>query len=289
MNESAEELATLYVLDQLEPRERALAEDRLARDPEFAALVRACEAAYAAGVRSLPARQPSPLVLENLEDRLDELTSGKVEPFRPPTSALRRPRHAWVTLAQWGIAAVITVSLATLAIQSLRPAHQQPVFVVVGLDANRNTFAELPTPGPAAKDPDGRFIQLASAAENLWRNPSARPLPVSTTETGNHGYAIFDPGSQQGFIAIEQLPALAENQRYHLWVIDPATRQIRDAGILPLAGLNRGLYSFALEGANAKPGDARPNFFITVEDLSSATPPATAQPRGKVVLGKETI
>ena len=54
-------------------------------------------------------------------------------------------------LAQWGIAAVITVSLATLAIQSLR-APSRPVFVVVGLDANRNTFAELPTaPVPFAK------------------------------------------------------------------------------------------------------------------------------------------
>jgi hypothetical protein len=287
MNESAEELATLYVLDQLEPRERALAEARLARDPEFAALVRDCEAALAAGVRSLPARQPSPLVLENLEDQLDRLETGQVEPFPSPPSALRPPRHPWVTLAQWGIAAVITLSLATLAIQSLRPAGTQPVFVVVGLDANRNTFGELPAQGAAAKDPDSRFIQLASAAADLWRNPSARPAAARFDTGGNRGYALFDPGSQQGFLAVEQLPALEPNQRYHLWMVDESTGRIRDAGILPLAHVNRGLFSFALDPATGSKS-GRPNFFITIEDASAPSEP-NEKPRGKVVLGKESI
>ena len=191
------------------------------------------------------------------------------------------------TLKKAGLAAL--GGLGTLAIQSLRHSSAQPVFVVVGLDPHRNTFAELPTSGPAAKDPDARFIELASTAENLWRNPEARPLPTAAGAADNHGYAVFDPGSQQGFIAIEQLPALAENQRYHLWVVDPANGAIRDAGVLPLAGLNRGLYSFALApGEAAKKSDARPNFFITVEEATSEAP-ATPKPRGKVVLGKDSI
>src|SRR5262249_11824102 len=104
----------------------------------------------------------------------------------------------------------------------------------------------------------------------------------------NRGYALFDPASQQGFIAIEQLPALPHNQQYHLWVMDEKSGQIRDAGILPLAGLNRGLYSFALDPIEAPARDrARPNFFITVE--GAAVPPAAAKPSGKVVLGRESI
>jgi hypothetical protein len=281
MNESPEDTAMLYVLDQLEPRERALVEARLTREPALAALVRDYEAALAAGIGSLPPRTPSAAVLDRLEERIDELEAREIE-------ASRLPRHPWVTLAQWGLAAVITVSLATLAVQSLRRSNAQPVFVVVGLDANRNTFAELPPHG-AAKDADARFIQLASTAENLWRNPAARPLPATTTNAGNHGYAVFDPGSQQGFIAIEQLPALAGNQRYHLWVVDAPTGRIRDAGILPLAGLNRGLYSFALEPGNTPPADGtRPNFFITVED-AAATTPSAPQPHGRVVMGKDSI
>lgn len=289
MNESAEELATLYVLDQLEPRERALAEDRLAREPEFAALVRDCESALAAGVRSLPSRTPSPLVLENIEDQLDKLPTGKVETFPASTSRPTPPasRLRWVTLAQWGVAAVITLSLATLAIQSLRPANHQPVFVVVGLDATRNTFAELPTTGATAKDPDSRFMQLASAAADLWRNPSSRPAAARFETGGNRGYALFDPGSQQGFIAVEQLPAIEPSQRYHLWMIDESSGHIRDAGVLPLAHVNRGLFSFALDPATASKS-GRPNFFITIEDADAASTP-NEKPRGKVVLGKESI
>ena len=309
MKESLEETASLYVLDQLEPRDRALVEARLAHEPALAALVHDYESALAAGVRSLPPRAPSPLVLERIEEQIDALEAGKIETFRrsPSPPAFREARMrdghnrgqqadegaasrlSWKTVAQWGIAAVVTVSLATLAVQSLRRPSASPVFVVVGLDANRNTFAELPSPGPVAKDADTRFIQLASAAEDLWRNPAARPLPVAPATTGNHGYALYDPSSQQGFIAIEQLPALADNQRYHLWVIDDSTRRIRDAGILPLAGVSRGLYSFALEpGDTPKADRTRPNFFITVED-ATAPSPATPQPRGKVVLGKDRI
>ena len=291
MKESLEETASLYVLDQLEPRERALVEGRLAHEPDLAALVHEYESALAASVRSLPPRTPSPLVLERLEDQIDHEAeeSRRAGTGRSKSAPLRdQPtRHPWVTLAQWGLAAVVTVSLATLAVQSLRRANPAPVFIVVGLDANRSTFAELPSAAPAAKDPDARFIQLAAAAEDLWRNPAARPLPLAPASTGNHGYALYDPGSQQGFIAIEQLPALADNQRYHLWVIDDATNRIRDAGILPLSGVNRGLYSFALDPGDGAKDRARPNFFITVEDVTAA--PAAPQPRGKVVLGQSSF
>jgi anti-sigma-K factor RskA len=295
MNHPLEEIAALYVLDQLEPNERAQFEPHLARDPALAALVRDYESAFAAGIRALPPRQPAPRVLANIEEQIDAETgwsphsvrAGRSESTRLPEQPARSAGSTirWTTFAQWGIAAVITVSLATLAIQSLR-APSQPVFVVVGLDANRNTFAELPTAGPVAKDPDTRFIQLASTAENLWRNPEARPLSAAPASTGNHGYAVFDPGSQQGFIAIEQLPVLTGDQRYHLWVVDHETGRIRDAGILPLTDANRGLYSFALDPAAAKQS-AHPNFFITVEDTAATSAPA--KPSGKVVLGKNSI
>ena len=292
MNHPLEEIAALYVLDQLEPNERAQFEQHLTRDPVLAALVRDYESAFAAGIRALPPRQPAPHVLANIETKIEgetdsrwNPTSARVQPAGTSGSTAPLPRVRWVTFAQWGIAAVITVSLATLAIQSVRgPA--QPVFIVVGLDANHNTFAELPNAGPVAKDPDTRFIQLASTAENLWRNPEARPLPAAPASAGNHGYALFDPASQQGFIAIEQLPVLTDNQRYHLWVVDHETGHIRDAGILPLTGVNRGLYSFALDPAATKES-AHPNFFITVEDTAATSTPA--KPSGKVVLGKDSF
>ena len=280
MNEPLEELAELYVLDQLDHGERAAFEARLLREPELAALVRDLESGLARGVRALPPREPPADLLDRIDGQIDALRATATA-----SEAAVVPFFRWAAFARWGLAAVIAVSLATLAVQSLRPSVTHPVIVFVGLDANRNTFAELPLQN-LAKDPDARFIQLASLAENYWGKPGDLPVRPDTASGGNRGYALFDPGSRQGFIAIEQLPVAAANQRYHLWLVDSSTSRISDAGVLPLAGMNRGLYSFAL-GPVEGPKSDRPNFFITVEENSGET--QASQPRGKVVLGHQRI
>jgi len=280
MNPQLEDLASLYVLDQLAASERAGFEARLLREPELAALVRDLEAGLARGLRTLPPAGPPAALLGRIEARIDALTAAP-----PPSPALLPAPARWAGFARWGLATVVAASLAILAVQSLRPAPGRPVFVFVGLDAGRSTFAELPLRG-AAPDADARFMQLASLAENYWEKPGDLPVRPQSAAGGSRGYALFDPGSRQGFIAIEQLPALADHQRYHLWIVDAATGGVRDAGILPLAGTNRGLYSFALGPAGAAPSP-RPNIFITVEETGATTSPA--QPRGKVVLGRRSI
>jgi anti-sigma-K factor RskA len=295
MNKSLEELACLYVLDQLERRERAAFEARLLRDPELAAFVRELEPTLARGISELPQHTPSAGVLNRIEARIDAL--GDTGAAREPRRARGRFNPAqggaplwrgFFSLARWGIAAVIAVSLATIAIQSLRepaPGTSQPVVVFVGLDANKNTFAELPM-RDGAKDPDARFIQLATLAENYWRKPGELPIGARTAPGDNRGYALFDPASRQGFIVIEQLPVASEGQRYHLWVVDPSSGRASDAGILPLDGMSRGFYSFTI-GSDDSLESGRPNFFVTLEE--NGVEPAPTQPRGKVVLGRNDI
>jgi anti-sigma-K factor RskA len=277
MKDSPEELAGLYVLDQLDRDERAAFEARLLRDPELAALTARLEAGLARGIRSLPPREPPAGTLERIEARIDApgTVAGRAAP--------RVPAAHWTGFARWGLAALIALSLVTLAVQSLRRTPAQPVIVLVGMYADRNTFTELPLRA-SARDSDARFIQLATLAEGYWGKPGALPAGPEPASGDSRGYALFDPGSRQGFIAIERLPVVAENQRYHLWILDPAG--VRDAGILPLAGMNRGLYSFTLGPADGPKSD-RPNFFITVEE--NGPPGQPAQPRGKVVLGQESI
>ncbi|MDI1251107.1 MAG: anti-sigma factor, partial [Lacunisphaera sp.] len=123
-------------------------------------------------------------------------------------------------------------------------------------------------------------------AEDYWKKPGARPVRLPAATGDSRGYALFDPGSMHGFIAIEQLPAIAAGQSYHLWIVDHASGQVHDAGILPLTGTTRGLYTFAL-GPSDRPESARPGFFITVEDVDAITRPA--KPRGRVVLGSNPI
>jgi hypothetical protein len=279
MKDSPEDLAALYVLDRLDPSERAAFEARLLREPELAALVRDLESGLARGVHALPSHEPPAGTLDRIEGRIDALCAmaAVASPAAPPVR--------WTVFARWGLAAVIAVSLGILAVQSLRLSNARPAIIFVGLDSNRNTFAELSL-GEPAKDADARFIQLASLAENLWGKQGDLPVKPDPASDSNHGYALFDPGSRQGFIAIEQLPVVAETQRYHLWIVDPSTTRVSDAGILPLAGMNRGLYSFTL-GPVEGPNSGHPDFFVTVEENSAAAQPA--EPRGKVVLGRQRI
>jgi anti-sigma-K factor RskA len=289
-----EDLASLYVLDRLDDGERAAFEARLQREPELASLVRDLESGLARGVRALPPREPPADLLGKIEAHVDaETTSARPQAaFQPDKTArgnatagrVKSPATTPFAMARWALAAMAAVSLAILAVQSLRPTLR-PMIIVVGLDANQSTVAELPV-RESARDSDDRFIQLASLAENLWEKTGEPPVKLGPASGNNRGYALFDPGSRQGFIVIEQLPVIAPNQRYHLWVVDPATARVRDAGILPLAGMNRGLYSFLLGPGSGNKSD-RPNFFITVEEEDS--PPSLAQPRGKTVLGRQHI
>jgi hypothetical protein len=276
MNPQIEELATLYVLDRLEPRERCAFEARLVCGPELAALVRELEAAVAQRIRALPQHEVPADLLARIESRLGALDAAESSP-----RGARAQPFPWIAFLRWGAAAVITASLAILAVQSLRRPSAVPIVMLAALDSQRSTLTELPLSG-TNRDPDARFIQLASLAEKFWENSAQRPAAGQE----NRGYALFDSVSRQGFIAIEQLPAIAPGQRYHLWIADISSGAIRDAGILPLSDAPRGLYSFSIAASDGPTKPGRKNFFITVED-SSAPPVAT--PRGKVVLGDNGI
>ena len=109
MNNDSEELACLYVLDQLGARERAAFEARLAKDPDLSALVRELESALSRRIRALPQHEPPAGMLAAIEAQIDRLPArGR------GTAAL------WTSAARWGIAAVIAVGVGIVAVQSLR-------------------------------------------------------------------------------------------------------------------------------------------------------------------------
>jgi anti-sigma-K factor RskA len=275
MNTQLEELACLYVLDRLDEPERAAFEERLATEPGLAETVREVEASLSRRIHALPRYQPAAGMLSRIEARIDGRAPG----------GARAAASAWASAARWGIAAVIAVSVGIIAVQSLRrPAAARPYVIVVGLDSLRSTLAELPL-AERPQGSDASFIQLASLAEKYWEKPDDLPVKMDSEGQSGRGYALFDPGSNQGFIAIRQLPAAGRGKEYHLWLLDTASGQVRRAGILPVASSARGLYFFSvLPDASAAPG--RPDFFVTAEDAGSAD---TAQPRGEVVLGDRRI
>lgn len=279
MNEDLEELATAYVLDELEPAARAEFEARLAHDAELTALVRDLEHALAARVGALPPQRPRATLLREIEARI----GGPLAERRGLA-----PRHAFGWGLLGGLAAVVLVGVGFTVFQSLHrtatPEHQRPTIVVVGLGSGRTSSARVPL-NTTASNPDARFILLASLAEQYWEKPEKLPVAITPSPRSGRGYAVFDPGTNQGFLAVQHVPLLRAGQRYHLWLVDTATGSVRDAGVLPLDASTRGLFSFSLPGAPEKSG-AQTGFFITVENSDFG---AAAVPHGQVVLGKKPI
>ncbi|HWA86918.1 MAG TPA: hypothetical protein VG710_11890 [Opitutus sp.] len=306
MNPQLEELATLYVLDRLEPGERTAFESQLLRSPELATLVHELETALTREIHSLPQHAPPADLLARVESRLDSTSAPAADGAAAPSSRSRRDATGalpsrtaaaggsvfpWLAVARWGIAAVIAVSVATLAVQSLRrspapaaPPVVPPVVLVFGLDSQGSALTRMPLP-PAAGGSAESFVQLASLAENLWENPNKLPVAPPAASESAHGYALFDPDSNQGFIAIRHLPALAPGHRYYVWIADLSSRRITEAGVLPATNASSGLYSFAVASPE-KEKSARLNLFITAEDASTDKPSA---PHGKVVLGNKEL
>lgn len=284
MNTQLEELACLYVLDQLDAAARAEFETKLLTDAELRSLVRQLESTIDVRVRALPQHEPPMDLLETIERKLPHAPAATASPQRSP-KVVQGP---WLQFARWGIAAVIAVSLATLAVQSVR-RPSAPLVVLVQLDSNRSTATQLSLPS-SAKDSDARFIQLASLAESYWKKVDGQSNPSAAGPLGSRGYALFDPASQEGFLAVEQLPSIDAQKHFHLWIVDSSRGEIRDAGILPSSGAEAGLYSFSLPETEMKASSPqRLNFFVTVEDSNSSSLSNSTQPRGKVVLGQRTL
>jgi Anti-sigma-K factor rskA len=281
MNPQLEELACLYVLDRLDAGERASFEACLMHNPQLAALVGELESALAQRIHALAQFEPPAGLLAQIEARLDRL------PATAPPVPAGRVVSFWPLVARWGIAALLAVGLGAMAIQYLRrgpAAAERPFVIIVGLDSRQSTMAELPLP-KRAQDADACFIQLASLAERFWEKPEDLPAKLRSTREGGRGYALFDPASNQGFIAVQKLPVIDQGQRYHLWILDTASGQTREAGVLPLTDSNRGLYFFSVAPA----GEARPghlDFFVTAEDTTASQ---STQPRGRVVLGEKKV
>ena len=283
MKPPPEELACRYVLDRLTAAERAAAETRLSQDPAFAAQVRDYETALARHIGALPQHAAPSGLFTRIESRLDQPSPADAE-----TTATGRPgARSWAAIAGWGIAALCALSLGTIAVELLRrgPAvDSRPYIILVGLDSRQSTPTRLAL-SDNPPDADARFIQLASLAENFWEKPADLPFRPRSPAPEGRGYALFNPVSHEGFIAIQHLPAIEAGKCYQLWLVDSVSGEARDAGVLPLTGGSRGLYFFSVDPTEATLPEQL-SFFVTTEESG---PAKATHPRGKVVLGDRGI
>lgn len=268
MNPQLEDLACLYVLDRLDPVERAKIEAVISQDPALAELVGRLEEAVEREVLELPRFEAPAGLLPRIEGEV----GNRVAAF------------PWGGAARWAAAALVAFSVSLFAVRSLRQsASVSPGFMVVGLDAHQALRSELPQAAGLSRD--ARFIELASLAERYWQAPDALPFKSGPQARPGPGYALYDPSSSQGFIGVRHLPEAQGAKRYHLWIVDSRTGKVQEAGMIPVGKSAEGLYFFSVPPPPGSPASTL-GFFVTEEDAGGAAP---SSPRGRIVLGNDTL
>ncbi|MCZ6671445.1 MAG: hypothetical protein O7C75_00760 [Verrucomicrobia bacterium] len=283
MNTNTEELASLYVLDKLSADERRTFEERLESDTELTLLVRELESALEDQVRALPQHMAPGHVLSQIQNKIEAQA-----PIATPSPVITIP---WAKFAGWGMVAALMFGVGlTLLFTSRNPitgeSSNQSVVLIVRMDPQSSVVEVLPTVMPV--DELENFVHLAQMVERFWEHPEQLPGSVNRSPLANtlgSGYAVFDPQSKHGFIAIQKLPKRQEGKNYFLWLRDSNANVLYRAGIIPMQEKDQGLYFFELE-ENSPISSNSVAFFITEEDTAEAE---LSQPHGELVLGSDHI
>ncbi len=274
MNTHTEEQASLYVLDKLDHEERISFEQIMEADDQVRTLVHELEDGLEAEIRKLPQYKPAPNTLELIQARIKE-----EEQEAEPEKIIHFP---WASLNRMGIAAIILLGVGLTFLIIGKPDTTK--VHVVSMGSHHSTASTLDSTQIQFESED-HFATLASLASDYWDNPELSPVSSTVNKTDDHGYAVFDAETNSGFIAIKHLPKPENGKLYRLWVSDPKTDELHNAGDIPLAGNGKGLYHFTLDGKFA-PNVETVEFFVTEESIEDSE---KSQPQGRRVLGNDEL
>ena len=259
IDESSEELAALYALGLLEGAERTSFESVLGTNAALAALVRDLRDTGVSLAYAAPAAVP-PAAL-----RARVLASVGAT----PATTAHAKRLSFASVFPWALAAALTLSaawlgqlylaaqaealllrdtttLAELSLKSTRQlleaeriltrrrlldTEQQAADTLRLLSAARTQVAQRDTDLATLservatlstrlqRDTDLAHLKITALASLLKNSPQALAV------------AVWHPDRQEGVLQVEKLPALATDQDYQLWVVDPQYPIPVDGGV----------------------------------------------------------
>ncbi|MDE3083783.1 MAG: anti-sigma factor [Verrucomicrobiota bacterium] len=209
IDERTEELASLYAFGLLEGAELAAFESELAHNAELRALVADLRAAATTLAFGAPSTAPSP----ELKARVLRISARqKIVPFALP---------AWIPWAVAACFAFTAVWLARLYLANRSETmslHEQIELARIEAQSAKNLIqAERLLSSRQIADLQ---TQLKSN-DDLARLKIARLVSLNGNSPQAIAIAVWDPTQQEGMLTVEKLPALASDQDYQLWVVDP--------------------------------------------------------------------
>lgn len=270
IDERHEELAALYALDLLEGAERTDFEAALAGDAALRDLVRDLREASSQLAYTAPQAGPSADLKSRLLAEIDRRQAGaaagssRVPPFVLPVWIPWAAAAAFAVVAGWlgqlwiaeraeNVRLRDEAALAAFELRTTRNQLEAGALLARREQADRRTeladrdahiatlSAKVDTLAGATAEV-GRQLgaakeQIAALTRRLRDEGDIAQLKIATLASlaGNTpqalAVAVWDPLKQEGVLQVEKLPALAADQDYQLWVIDPQYPIPVDGGV----------------------------------------------------------
>lgn len=227
ITERHEELASLHALGLLDGAERSAFEAELSGSRELQALVGSFSEATSAVALTAPQMSAPAGLKAYLMATLDAETAGQTAPAAVTPFPFTR-------YLVWAAAAALAVTTTWLATQnvSLRTEnaelHTQQRLVQIAYELAQNQLSERSLLAERMINDLGTRLQRS---EDLARLKVSALASLAGNTAEAQAIAVWDPDQQAGLLTFEKLPAIAAEQDYQIWVIDPAYQNPVNGGV----------------------------------------------------------
>lgn len=214
MNEDRhEELAAGHALDLLEPGEQQTFGALLAGDPALRARSDELREAVATVALAVPQVAPPP-----------QLRAAILALANRSASASTISGSNWSRFLPWALAAGLALSTGWFALRSIslqtanRSLESGRQLAELAHGLARTELEERTLLAERVISDLGDRLRMSADLRRLRVCPLAPPEPQSSPL---QAVAVWDPERQTGMLAVDHLPAVAEESDYQIWVIDP--------------------------------------------------------------------
>ena len=240
ITERHEELATLHALGLLEGAERVSLEQELVGNEELQALVDSLTETSAALALATPQVEPPP----SLKTSILAAASTAMQSRPAESQIISFPFIRWLPLAA---AAALAITALWLGSKNLALRQEN-----MSLRTERE-LAELAYQTAQSQLKERSFVaesMINDLGRQLRDQQDLTHLKITALASlaGNtkeaQAIAVWDPARETGLLTVEKLPAIADNQDYQIWVVDPAYPIPVDGGVFRPGADGKAVLSF---------------------------------------------
>lgn len=238
------ELAALYAVDLLEGEELRLFEAELASNAEARVLLqRHSETADLIAFTADEVAPPADLeqrIFDQIED-LEKEVPFPVQDHSGTSESERKVVRGSFPWFPWGLAAVFALTSSVLWTQRAE-IYQRFESLQAEYSLRVESLESEYGQQVASLESEVRQLESDGALQNLRISVLKSRLESAPNA---QAVAVWNAAQQAGRLTVSELPALADNQDYQLWIIDPAYETPVSAGVFNTSADGTLEYSFS--------------------------------------------